>query len=191
LIVDKNLFFRFPIVRRTLGYLFCFGFSSYFKFLWRRARKNGKKPDLLSHEWKSAMMENRTYKTRLTVPFHDLDPLYVVWHGNYMKYFDIARFGVFNRAGIDLYRYSAEKKIIFPLIRTSQKYISPLRHNDEFECRVTILDASVKIAMEFEIRRVEGNELCAKGWSDQAAVQLPEMKIMFEIPRDIREKFGF
>ncbi len=29
-----------------------------------------------------------------TLPFHDLDPMRVVWHGNYMKYFEIARDGL-------------------------------------------------------------------------------------------------
>jgi len=136
------------------------------------------------------MSENRIFQARLKVPFHDLDPLNVVWHGNYLKYFDIARFGLFAEAGIDLYRYSLEKKYIFPLTKTSTKYISPLRHDDEFICTATLLESTVKIVIGFEIRRVRDNVICTKGTSDQVAVKLPEMEIMFEIPADIREAFG-
>ena len=137
------------------------------------------------------MNDARIHRARMRVPFHDLDPLHMVWHGNYMKYFDIARFGLFNDAGIDLHRYSLEKRIIFPLVKTSQKYISPLRHDEEFVCSARVLDATVMIVMDFEIRRVSDDALCTRGRSEQAAVSLPEMEILFEIPQDIREAFGF
>jgi acyl-CoA thioester hydrolase len=137
------------------------------------------------------MTEHRTYEARLKVPFHDLDPLYVVWHGNYLKYFDIARFGLFKEAGIDLYRYSLEKKFIFPLTKTSAKYIHPLRQDDEFICRARLLEASIKIVMDFEIQRVGDGSICTRGKSDQVAVKIPEMEIMFEIPADIRKALGF
>ena len=136
------------------------------------------------------MSEKRIYHARLKVPFHDLDPLNVVWHGNYLKYFDIARFGLFAEAGIDLYRYSLEKNYIFPLTKTSTKYISPLRHNDEFICTATLLESAVKIVIGFEIRKLADNMVCTRGSSDQVAVRLPEMEIMFEIPSDIRKAFG-
>jgi acyl-CoA thioester hydrolase len=136
------------------------------------------------------MSQNRIFQARLKVPFHDLDPLNVVWHGHYLKYFDIARFGLFADSGIDLYRYSLEKQYIFPLTKISTKYILPLRHNDEFICTATLLEATVKIVMGFEIRRAIDNVLCTRGNSDQVAVKLPQMEIMFEIPGDIREAFG-
>jgi acyl-CoA thioester hydrolase len=133
------------------------------------------------------MSENRIYRVRLKVPFHDLDPLNVVWHGNYLKYFDIARFGLFDEAGIDLYRYSLKKKFIFPLTKTSTKYISPLRYNDEFICTAKLLESNVKIVIGFEIRKASDNVVCTRGTSEQVAVKLPEMEIMFEIPDDIRK----
>ncbi len=134
---------------------------------------------------------HRSYEVRLTAPFHDLDPMHVVWHGNYFKYFDIARFGLFKQNGIDLYRYSLDTKQIFPITRTTTKFISPLRHQDEFICRAELLEASVKIVIDFEIRRVQDNTVCARGRSDQVAVKLPEMDMLFEIPHDIRKALGY
>jgi len=133
----------------------------------------------------------RTYQLKMMVPFHDLDPMHVVWHGNYLKYFDIVRFGIFNDAGIDLHRYSLENNYIFPVTKTSTKYIVPLRHKDEFICRAILLDATTKIIMNFEIQRVKDSVICTKGRSDQVAVKLPEIEMMFEIPHDIREPLGF
>ena len=45
----------------------------------------------------------------LTIPFHDLDPLHVVWHGNYYKYFD-TRFAQYVKADFDFrYGYRFDK----------------------------------------------------------------------------------
>lgn len=130
-------------------------------------------------------------RVRLKVPFHDLDPLRVVWHGNYLKYFDIARFALFEKVGIDLYRYSLEHQIIFPITRLSMKHIVALRHNDEFTCRAAVTEARYKIAMAFEIRRDRDGTICTRAKSEQLAVKLPDMEMQFDIPRDISQALRF
>ena len=37
------------------------------------------------------MRENWQAEIEIEVPFHDLDPMDVVWHGNYVRYFERAR----------------------------------------------------------------------------------------------------
>ena len=36
-------------------------------------------------------MREVTASVELTPAFHDLDPMEVVWHGNYIKYLELAR----------------------------------------------------------------------------------------------------
>lgn len=126
----------------------------------------------------------------LTIPFHDLDPLNVVWHGNYYKYFDIARFALFRTCGVDLDRYAKDAGFLFPVSRSSAKYIAPLRHNDVIVCRAVVTEAKYKIAMDFTIRRADDNTLCARGTSDQVTVRLPDMTLEFEVPEDIQHALG-
>ena len=128
---------------------------------------------------------------KLTIPFHDLDPMHVVWHGNYLKYFDIARFELFNKVGIDLYGYSVKHKIMFPITRTTTKHIIALGHGEEVVCRATLVEAVYKIVIDFEIRRTESDQICTKGRSEQVAVKVPDMDLMFEIPSDIRTALGY
>jgi acyl-CoA thioester hydrolase len=127
------------------------------------------------------------FDMHMKVAFHDLDPLQVVWHGNYLKYFDVARFELFASRGVDLYAYMMEKDIIFPVTRTSLKHISPLRAFDEFICRATVTEAHYKIGMTFEIRKKDSGILCARGNSEQLAVRYPTMEMEFAIPEDIRQ----
>jgi acyl-CoA thioester hydrolase len=134
---------------------------------------------------------SRDYKINMKVAFHDLDPMQVVWHGNYLKYFDVARFGLFTDAGIDLYDYMTSRNYVFPVTRSAVKHIAPLRPFDEFVCRAEVTEAQYKIAMKFSIRLVSDDTLCARGSSEQLAVRFPGMEMEFEIPRDIRKALGF
>ena len=135
--------------------------------------------------------KNRTCEVKLTVPFHDLDPLQMVWHGNYIKYFDIARSAIFSQAGINLFDYFNRTNYLFPITKTTTKYVSSLRYLDEFRCTVKVVEAQYKIVLEFQIRLTENNRICAKGRSEQVAVKYPQMEIMFEIPEEIRKALGY
>ena len=138
------------------------------------------------------IMENRkSCEVGIKVPFHDLDPMNIVWHGNLMKYFDVARFALLDQCGIDLQDYFEKTNVLFPIVKTSTKHIIALRNGDELICRVTVLEARIKIVMDFEIRREGKNEICARGRSQQVAVIYPQMEMMFEIPGEIRKALGF
>lgn len=135
--------------------------------------------------------KNRICEVVLKVPFHDLDPLQMVWHGNYLKYFDIARSTLFVQGGVDLFDYFKTTNYIFPIIKASTKYIASLRYLDEFKSIATVVEAQYKIVIDFEIRLLKNNQICARGRSEQVAVRHPDMEIMFEIPADIRAALGY
>ena len=48
-----------------------------------------------------------TTEITLTIPFYDLDPLEIVWHGNYARYFEQARCALLDKIG---YNYNAMKE---------------------------------------------------------------------------------
>jgi len=135
--------------------------------------------------------KHKSHEIQCKVPFYDLDPMQMVWHGNYFKYFDIARLELFDILGIDLLSYFKKTNYLFPITKTSTKHIVSLRYNDEFKCKATVVEAQYKIVVDFEIRLVKDNMICTKGRSEQVAVKYPEMEIIFEIPDDIRKALGF
>jgi acyl-CoA thioester hydrolase len=128
------------------------------------------------------------HEVTLQVQFHDLDPLQVVWHGNYFKYFETARFGLFEKCGVDLHLYHRDTNYIFPIVKTSTKHLFPLRHRDIFVCRASLREARFKIVMDFEIRLADTHRVCTTGRSEQVTVKVPEMEMQFMIPAEIRER---
>jgi acyl-CoA thioester hydrolase len=130
------------------------------------------------------------HSVKLNIPFHDTDAMQVVWHGNYLKYFEIARDALFSEKGIDLYDYFCKFHYLFPVIRVSVKYIAPLKVRDEIICTAYLKGAKRKIIMDFAIRRISDNVLCATGTTEQAAVLFTGSGMDLEIPKDIRDALG-
>jgi acyl-CoA thioester hydrolase len=125
-----------------------------------------------------------------SVPFADVDAMQVVWHGNYLKYFDLARDQLFRNAGLDLYRMVEENRVVFPITRTQTKHIRPLRFRDEVKCTATLVEAECRLVLDFEVRLAGSDQLCAKGRTEQAAVRLPEGALELRIPEPIRRALG-
>ena len=136
-------------------------------------------------------LKRRSHEVKMKVPFFDLDPMQMVWHGNYLKYFDIARSELFDGLGVDLFEFHDRTRYIFPIIRRSVKYIRPLKRGDEFICRATVKEARSKIVVAFELRLVADGTICARGTTEQAAVLAPEMEMVYTIPEEISRALGF
>lgn len=132
-------------------------------------------------------------QTRLRVRFSEVDSMQIVWHGEYVRYFEDGReaFGrEFEGLGyMDLYKsgYTA------PMVDMSLQYKRPLRCNDTaiIETRY-IATEGAKICFEYEVRRESDGEIAATGSSIQVfldgdgALQLnaPEFYIKW------KEKWG-
>lgn len=132
----------------------------------------------------------REASVRLQVAFHDLDPMQVVWHGNYLKYFELARQALFDRAGLDLYRMPLESGTVFPIVRSSVKHTHPLRYGDRFDCTARLVEARSKLVIDFEVTLVPAGTVCARGRSEQVAVSVPGMELQLRIPDIVRRAFG-
>ena len=135
------------------------------------------------------MAQSASASVTLKVPYYDLDPLQIVWHGNYLKYFDVARRALFGKYGADLHQYREDTRYVFPIVRSTIKHVWPLRFDDEFTCTAVLREARVRVVVDFEIRLIPSGRLCAKGWTEQAAVLLPGMEMAFQIPEEIQNAF--
>ena len=135
--------------------------------------------------------KQKSFEVKISIPFFDLDPMQIVWHANYLNYFEVARAALFESRGIDLYNFFTTQQLIFPIIKTATKHILPLRHRDEIICKATLIDARVKIIVDFEIRHADSGKVCARGRTEQVTVKVPEMETVFRVPKEIRNAFGF
>ncbi len=94
---------------------------------------------------------NLTCSTRLKVRFHECDPLQIVWHGNYLKYFEEGREDFGRKHGIsylDVRRYGFST----PVVKSVCEHKLPLKYGDEFEVVTKFISSvAAKIIFEYEI----------------------------------------
>jgi acyl-CoA thioester hydrolase len=127
---------------------------------------------------------------RMKVPFHDVDAFNVVWHGHYLKYFEVARDALFEKCSIDLTAYHRQTGVIFPITRSSIKHIRPLTYQQEFLCTASVREAKRKIVLDFEISLPADGAVCARGSTEQVAVHASTMRLELRIPEDIGRALG-
>lgn len=86
-----------------------------------------------------------TASDEIRIPFHDLDPGKIVWHGRYFKYFENARTLLLESIGYS-YKEMSESGVLWPVVDAQVRYVRPL-----------ILDQNVRVAAslkEWELRLV-------------------------------------
>jgi len=47
------------------------------------------------------------------------------------------------------------------------------------------------LIVDFEIRKSADGKICTRGRTEQVAVKIPEMEMLFSMPEEIRRAFGF
>ena len=107
-------------------------------------------------------------KTSLRVRFSEVDSMQIVWHGEYMRYFEDGREAVGREfAGLgymDIYAsgYTA------PIVELHLQYRKPLKVNDTavVETRYIATEAA-KVCFEYTIRSATDGEVVAEGSSTQ------------------------
>ena len=82
-------------------------------------------------------MKKISAETLIEVPFYDLDPMNVVWHGNYIKYLEVARCDLLAKIG---YTYDNMKTdgFAYPVATMDLKFIKPSVFLQKLKIKTTI-----------------------------------------------------
>ncbi len=98
----------------------------------------------------------------LEVPFHDVDAMHIVWHGNYYKYFEIARTALLRSKGLDVLEIMPGHYQLV-IIESKCRYVYPLRYGDRFRVDCWFEDVDVRLNIAFEIVNLSAARRTAKG----------------------------
>jgi acyl-CoA thioester hydrolase len=120
-------------------------------------------------------------EVEITIEFFDLDPMKIVWHGNYINYFEPARRALMEKIG---YSYDEIEKsgYSYPVVEVHAKYISPLRLGDRARIRAVLIEYENRLLIRFEIRNAQTGVLTTKGSSTQMAYDIKNSESCFVCP---------
>ena len=126
-------------------------------------------------------------ETETTVEFYDCDPLRVVWHGNYLNYFEIGRRVLLEKIDYH-YRDMEESGFAFPIIDVSVKYLRSLKFLDRVSIKAILIEYENCLRIRYEIRNAQTGELTTKGLSTQMAIDMKAGDSCFICPKIFTDK---
>ena len=129
-------------------------------------------------------MKNLSFETKITVPFCDLDPMNIVWHGNYLKYLELARGQFFDYLG---YGYIAmhEDGVAYPIAKMDLKFISSATFNQNLVVKCVLEEVEPAIIIKYEIRDEKTGEKLFKASSMQMCVDLKTKTTLYTAPEKL------
>jgi acyl-CoA thioester hydrolase len=96
-----------------------------------------------------------TASVRVRVPFFDLDPAGVAWHGRYFQYFELARCALLETVGYS-YEEMMDSGILWPVADTNVRYLRPLLLNQEVTVTACLREWELRIVVDYRIEDDNG-----------------------------------
>ncbi len=124
----------------------------------------------------------------LEIPFHDVDSMQIVWHGHYIKYFEIARTALMRLARMDA-PDMARTGCGWPVVTCEVKYLRPLRYGQQVKVIATLEEFESRLAVGYVIRDAATGERLTKGRTVQLAVDMATGQVQFETPEPVAAAF--
>lgn len=111
-----------------------------------------------------------TSRAQVTVRYAETDMMGVVYHGNYLPWFEIGRTTLLKEVGLP-YRQLETEGYRLPVLEVSAKYLRPAVYDDSLTIITTMREKPLlRIRLEYEVRR--GDELLATGETVHAFIDL-------------------
>lgn len=124
-----------------------------------------------------------------TAQFYDLDPMNVVWHGNYARFFELARCAVLKKIDYD-YEMMEVSGYAWPVIDMHIRYVQSITMNQNIVIQADIVEYEFRLKIVYEIRDKETNKRLCKGHTEQVAVNWKTKEMELESPPILLEKLG-
>ena len=130
---------------------------------------------------KSDFSNSLTASVKIRIPFFDLDPANVVWHGRYFQYFELARCELLEGIGYS-YKEMVDSGFLWPVADTSVRYTRPLTLNQVAIVTACLREWEMRLVVDYKIEDEEGTVL-TKARTIQVPVDADTMELTLGSPQ--------
>jgi acyl-CoA thioester hydrolase len=123
----------------------------------------------------------------ITAQFYDLDPMGVVWHGNYSRYLEQARCQLLDTIGYNYVEMQASG-YIWPIVDMHMKFIRPIRFSQQFVVTATIAESANRLKIDYIVSDKTSGEVLTKAYTTQVAVEISTGELCLESPAALTDK---
>jgi acyl-CoA thioester hydrolase len=126
---------------------------------------------------------------QIKIPFQDVDVMGIVWHGNYLRYFEEVRAELLDKVDYGYFQMK-DSGYAWPIVDARVKYIKPLHLQQIIQVKARLVEYECQLKIEYEIFDVESGERTTKGYTKQVAVDMESNEMCFVSPQVFLKKLG-
>jgi len=126
-------------------------------------------------------------ETIIKAQFYDLDPMNVVWHGNYARFLEQARCELLDCIGYN-YVEMKDSGFAWPIVDMRIKYVRPVLFGQEIVVTATIIETQNRLKIDYRIRDRASGEVLTKATTVQVAVNMATGEMQLESPAALTDK---
>ena len=128
-------------------------------------------------------------EVEVQVQFYDLDPMEVVWHGNYVKYLEVARCALLDAIG---YNYAEMKAsgYMWPIIEMNLRYAAPATFGQRLRLSAEIVEWENRLRIDYLVSDAATGRRLNRATTTQVAVDIASGEMCFVSPPILFQKLG-
>ena len=123
----------------------------------------------------------------IVAQFYDVDAMQVVWHGNYVRYFEQARGALLDKIGYNYPQMEADG-YMWPIVDLQVKYVRPVRYQQRIRIEAKLLEYENRLKIGYVCRDEASGEVLTKAHTTQLAVLQKTQELCLESPRQLLAK---
>ena len=125
----------------------------------------------------------------MQVQFYDLDPMEIIWHGNYVRYLEQARCALFDKIGYNYVEMKASG-FAWPIIELQLRYAGPATFRQYLKIRAEIVEWENRLKIDYLITDAATGKRINRASTVQVAVNIENREMCFVSPPVLFERLG-
>ena len=122
----------------------------------------------------------------LKVSFEDLDPMSIVWHGNYMRYMEQARCDLLEKIGYTYFDIKTDG-YAYPVAKMKVKYIKPAFFRDILTIKTEVISIEPTLDIKYKIFNKKTGDKIFEAYTMQIAVDFEKKHSVYTPPKGLIE----
>ncbi len=127
--------------------------------------------------------------TIIEAQFYDLDPMNIVWHGNHVRFLELARCELLNQIGYG-YKEMRLSGYSWPVVDLRVRYYRPITFGQKVAIHTQFAEWKSRLKLTYQMADAEDGSKVARAHTVQVAVSLDTKEMLWETPRILHEKLA-
>ncbi|MCL1050025.1 acyl-CoA thioesterase [Shewanella abyssi] len=123
------------------------------------------------------------------IPFHDVDSMGITWHGNYLRYFEVARCQLLDLIDYG-YRAMQDSGYSWPIVDLQIKYVQSSTFDQKVIIKAAIVEWENRLKINYQVLDAVTKKRITKGYTIQAAVDMQTQELCFVTPQVFQDKIA-